>query len=82
MLDLNTLRQQCSAGETFDYIYFWGHQPGKNGRITKSCFSQWYASSFAIDGIPYPTAEHWMMASKARLFDDQDTVAENSEGKA
>lgn len=76
MLDLDTLRSRCAAGETFEYVYFWGHQPAKNGRITKSCFSQWFASSFVIDGIQYSTAEHWMMASKARLFGDQDSVAE------
>ena len=29
-----------------------------------------------IDGIRYPTAEHWMMAGKARLFDDQATLQE------
>lgn len=26
-----------------------------------------------IDGTTYPTAEHWMMAAKARLFDDATT---------
>lgn len=76
MLDLNTLRQRCSNGETFEYLYFWGHQPSKTGKITKSCFSQWYESSFTIDGVFYPTAEHWMMAAKARLFEDDETLAE------
>ncbi|TWU49339.1 NADAR family protein [Rubripirellula reticaptiva] len=76
MLDLNSLRQRCSEGETFEYLYFWGHQPSKTGKITKSCFSQWYESSFTIDSVFYPTAEHWMMAAKARLFEDDETLAE------
>jgi ribA/ribD-fused uncharacterized protein len=76
MLDLETLRQRCSDGETFEYVFFWGHQPSKTGKITKSCFSQWYSSPFEIDGTSYPTAEHWMMASKARLFGDQEILAQ------
>lgn len=36
--------------------------------------SQWYSSPFEIDGITYPTAEHWMMASKARLFADNESL--------
>lgn len=57
------------------YLFFWGHTPARDGSITKSCFSQWWAAPFSIDGITYPTAEHWMMASKARLFGDSDTLA-------
>ena len=29
-----------------------------------------------LDGLPYPTAEHWMMAEEARLFDDDDLYRE------
>ena len=28
-----------------------------------------------VDGVRYATAEHWMMAGKARLFDDADALA-------
>lgn len=56
------------------FLYFWGHQPAKNGSVTKACFSQWWISPFSVDGIIYPTAEHWMMAGKARLFNDQATL--------
>lgn len=52
-------------------VLFWGHQPSKNGSITKTCFSQWFEAEFVIDGIRYPTAEHFMMAEKARLFGDE-----------
>jgi ribA/ribD-fused uncharacterized protein len=28
-----------------------------------------------VDGVTYPTAEHWMMAGKARLFGDDAALA-------
>ena len=68
------LRNRCSQGEQFDYLFFWGHQAPKNGTINSSCLSQWYPSPFKIKGINYHTAEHWMMASKARLFSDNNSL--------
>lgn len=44
--------------------------------MIKSCLSQWYAAPFTVDGILYPTAEHWMMAAKARVFDDDEVLAQ------
>ena len=38
--------------------------------IAKTCFSQWWESPFVVDGQTYSSAEHWMMAEKARLLDD------------
>lgn len=58
------------------YLFFWGHQPSKDGNTTKSCFSQWWKSSFIVDEIEYKTSEHWMMAKKALLFDDNDVFEE------
>jgi ribA/ribD-fused uncharacterized protein len=74
MLDLTELRRRCSQGKEFKYLFFWGHQPSKDGGITPSCLSQWYAVSFEIGGVVYPTAEHWMMASKARVFSDGESL--------
>lgn len=56
-----------------NYIFFWGHQPSKDGKITKSCLSQWWESPFTIYDITYSTAEHYMMAMKADLFRDYET---------
>ena len=53
-----------------DFLFFWGNQPSKDGTITKTCFSQWWMSSFKVDEIEYKSAEHFMMAKKAELFED------------
>ncbi|MFJ1579693.1 NADAR family protein [Streptomyces sp. NPDC088182] len=53
------------------YLLFWGHAPRRDGTLGASCLSQWWPSPFAVDGVEYATAEHWMMAGKARLFGDE-----------
>ncbi len=58
------------------YIFFWGHKPLPNGEIGKSCFSQWWHSPFSVNNVIYPTAEHFMMSEKARLFGDENVRAE------
>ena len=68
--------ERFNNNETLKFLFFWGHQPNKDGSIGKSCFSQWWESSFEIDGITYPTAEHYMMAGKARLFEDNEILQE------
>ncbi|NLU69038.1 NADAR family protein [Streptomyces sp. HNM0574] len=61
---------RTEQGERFKYLYFWGHRPRRDGGVGKSCLSQWWPSPFTADGVEYRTAEHWMMAGKARLFGD------------
>lgn len=73
--DVDALRARAAAGERFDYVCFWGHRPRADGAPSASCFSQWFASPFVVDGTRYATAEHWMMAGKARLFDDDVALA-------
>ena len=68
------LIDRINHGEKVKYLFFWGHQPNPDGSIGKSCFSQWYEASFELDGVEYRTAEHYMMAEKARLFQDNDTL--------
>ncbi|MET9734003.1 NADAR family protein [Streptomyces sp. NPDC006458] len=60
------------AGVAIKYLHFWGHRPAPDGRIGAGCLSQWWPSPFSVDGVEYATAEHWMMAAKARLFDDSE----------
>lgn len=37
-------------------------------------FSQWYPSKFTVDDFEYNCAEQYMMAEKARLFQDYDIL--------
>ncbi|UOD31855.1 NADAR family protein [Massilia violaceinigra] len=73
---LDELRSRFNAGESFSFLHFWGHTPPRDGVITRSCFSQWYQAPFELDGDRYPTAEHFMMAEKARLFKDEANRAQ------
>ncbi|PZT70439.1 DUF1768 domain-containing protein [Streptomyces sp. SW4] len=66
------LLERVRAGARIKYLYFWGHRPRPDGRLGPGCLSQWWPSPFTVDGVEYATAEHWMMAAKARLFADAD----------
>ena len=70
---LNELIDRCRKGEKFEYTFFWGNAPSKDGEITKSCLSQWWMQSFEVDGVRYSCAEQYMMAQKAALFRDSHT---------
>ncbi|MEU8760882.1 NADAR family protein [Streptomyces sp. NPDC048659] len=76
MKDLEHLIDQVRRGERVKWLHFWGHRPHPTGQLSASCLSQWWPSPFVIDEIHYATAEHWMMAEKARLFGD--TAAEQA----
>ncbi|MFD4624423.1 NADAR family protein [Streptomyces sp. NPDC058475] len=60
------------SGAKVKYLHFWGHRPRPDGQVSASCLSQWWPSPFVVDDVEYATAEHWMMASKARLFGDEE----------
>lgn len=59
-----------AAGTMPELYPFWGHQPAKDGRITRSCFSQWWQSDFYHGGQRFFCMEQCMMVGKARLFQD------------
>jgi ribA/ribD-fused uncharacterized protein len=69
------LLEQLAQDARVKYLFFWGHQPSKDGAITKSCFSQWWLADFVVMGVTYRSTEHWMMAEKARLFGDEAILA-------
>jgi ribA/ribD-fused uncharacterized protein len=68
--NLATLRLAVGRGASPEFLFFWGHtvtdQP-----VGKHVLSQWWPASFCIDGQKYASAEHYMMAQKARLFGDE-----------
>ena len=79
---LDWLQQLVNTGQTVKYLFFWGHTPKKDGSIGKACFSQWWESGFTVDNTLYRSAEHWMMAEKARLFEDKEILNKILEAKS
>lgn len=55
--------------DDLEYIFFWKPNPNT---VDKSCLGQWQPSEFNMGIGKYLCAEHYMMAEKARLFDDED----------
>ncbi|MFC1429589.1 NADAR family protein [Streptacidiphilus sp. N1-3] len=68
------LAGMTAAGARPKWLMFWGHQPQPDRSVGPGCLSQWWPSRFSVDGVEYATAEHWMMAGKARLFGDGQAV--------
>jgi ribA/ribD-fused uncharacterized protein len=74
-LDVESLCAAVAAGFAPKMVFFWGHT-ATAGVLGNECFSQWYESPFVVGGEQYPTAEHFMMAGKARLFGDEHAAAQ------
>lgn len=55
-----------------NFVFFWGHRPVD--KIGHNCLSQWFPCKFKVDGIEYNCAEQYMMAEKARVFKDDETL--------
>jgi ribA/ribD-fused uncharacterized protein len=70
MLTKAILIQQIADGPKPSFTFFWGH----TGHIQKACLSQWFPCKFKHEGIIYTSTEQWMMAEKARLFNDESTL--------
>jgi len=72
---LDALRVDDTAGRPINVLAFWGHRPERDGSVGRGCLSQWWPVKFTVDGVEYASAEHWMMAGKARLFGDAAGLA-------
>lgn len=64
-----------ASGAEPQWRLFFGHRARSADAVDEACLSQWWPAPFRIGSITYPTAEHWMMAAKARLFGDDDAWA-------
>ena len=69
---LNNTIEKFHQKENPEFLFFWGHTV--KDEITKACFSQWFPFEFEENGNIYKTAEHYMMAGKARLFNDHEIL--------
>ncbi|MFB9891445.1 NADAR family protein [Planobispora takensis] len=74
--DVADLIAAVERGERVKYLMFWGHRPPRSGGVGAACLSQWWPAGFTVDGTLYRTAEHFMMAGKARLFGDEEVAAQ------
>lgn len=73
---LGELQRYYQTGKKMEYLFFWGHQPAADGKITASCLSQWWMADFVENGEPYCCMEQYMMAQKAHLFGDDAVLEE------
>lgn len=72
-----TVDQLCEAereGRRLKFLFFWGHTPRVGSGVGPHVLSQWFDCRFEVDGVLYRSAEHFMMAEKARLFADEETL--------
>ncbi len=74
IFDKASLIRHVNSGNPAAYLFFWGPGDGSEEGVTRHCLCQWYEAPFALEGNHYPTAEHYMMAEKARLFGDEATL--------
>ncbi len=72
--NIDWLTERFDNGDNLKFLYFWGHTKKHNKEIGNFCFSQWYESPFKLNGLTYKTTEHWMMAHKAKLFDNSELI--------
>lgn len=73
---VEALAIEVERGFNPQFIFFWNHEPQQDGVINQCCLSQWWPASFVYSGVHYQTAEHFMMAQKALLFEDHETFHE------
>src|SRR4051794_20835053 len=71
-MDVRELIRLEESGALPELLLFWGHRPPRGDGAGRGCLSQWYPAPFTAGGVRYATAEHYMMAGKARLFGDAE----------
>lgn len=65
--DRKKIIDEYNISGKMDCVYFWKPQ---DGIVDESCLGQWKLSKFKVDEDDYLCAEQYMMAEKARLFND------------
>jgi ribA/ribD-fused uncharacterized protein len=74
VMDRRDLIDRIAAGYVPDYLFFWGHTPTPGHPVGQWVLSQWFPVEFTVDGQRYRHAEQFMMAEKARVFEDPETL--------
>ena len=60
------MTSDTSADKSLGPVYFW-----RETEVPFGFLSQWFESTFEVDGVTYQSAEMWMMIQKAKLFGDE-----------
>ena len=81
-LDREHLCQAVRDGDRLRYRLFYGHTGRADGKLSDAVFSQFWPCAFLLGTIRYRWAEQWMMASKARLFGDEEALGRILQAKA
>lgn len=72
-MNMKELRElHNSTNGNVGFLFFYGHY---GYGIGNHVLSQWFDKKFTVDNIEYRTAEQYMMAEKARLFNDQQILS-------
>jgi ribA/ribD-fused uncharacterized protein len=83
--DRDALVAHIATGARVRFLFFWGHA-SRGDDVGPHVLSQWAPTPFMVDDVRYLTAEHFMMAEKARLFGDDalrnEIITSASPGKA
>lgn len=72
--NITRLQDEFEKEKRLKFLFFWGHTARKENLVDQSCLSQWWPCIFNHDNVGYFSAEHYMMAEKARLFNDLSTL--------
>lgn len=70
--NIEWLIESIENDDSLKFLYFWGHTKKHDQEVGNFIFSQWFESPFMVNGLIYKTTEHWMMAQKAKLFNDEN----------
>jgi ribA/ribD-fused uncharacterized protein len=62
-------KKLMDENDTNEFLFFW--KPN-NEVVNESCLGQWQLSKFIVEIDEYICAEQYMMAEKARLFEDEE----------
>jgi len=63
------LIEKYNSGKPIEYMFFWKPNAGV---VDKGCLCQWQPSQFQVETETYCCAEQYMMARKARLFNNHE----------
>ncbi|NGO72373.1 NADAR family protein [Streptomyces boncukensis] len=62
------------SGQPMRFLFFWGNRRESDDNPGRGCLSQWWEGEFHTGGRLFRSAEHYMMAHKAWLFEDHETA--------